>query len=118
MYGNNNTAGLKLVDRLADVMLIRARDEAAYVHFPYLRGLEGLPSALEKLGVEVAAIKQEAIACNAALEAWEKGGRVGPKPVKPPHVEQFETDMRVAAASWASLTSGFGPKYRGGPAGT
>ena len=105
MSGNYNSAVLKLVDRLTDVMLIRAGTSGV--------DWNNLPSMSQKFEKDAADKKRIADAYYKALKAWEDGGRMGDEPVKPLSMVRQETEMRVARMEMLSNQPGYvGPKYR------
>ena len=103
MSVNYNSAVLKLVDRLTDVMLIRAGTSGV--------DWNNLPSMSQKFEKDAADKKRIADAYYKALKAWEDGGRMGDEPVKPLSMVRQETDMRLAEG-WAASRK---PGYGGGP---
>ena len=100
MSVNYNSAVLKLVDRLTDVMLIRA-------------GAHTIDKNNLQRDDLLAPTRGEAVsAYYDALKAWTDGGRTGVRPKKPKFLEEYETSVRVAQMEVASRQPGYkGPPY-------
>ena len=111
---NDNTAALKLVDRLTDVLLLRAgqSDKAVVlpggIRPPRPVDYHNLPDRSAMSDARKVSDEKLKNAYYALLAAWEKT-KFGPKPVKPYWMEAQEAAMRVSQAQSAPRGRGFHP---------
>ncbi len=112
---SGDKAVLMLVDRLADVLILRADESAKAVVSPggIVQGIKvdyhDLPDRAAMLDAQKASDANRIADYYALLEAW-KITRSGPEPVKPHWIEIREAAARVAQAYSAPGDGRFKPR--------